>query len=91
MSFLRRNMLAIGLGATLALAAASGFLASVALSVGNDEPTSTTTIDVATGPTGPQGPPGPAGTVDCGTGYHTGIVVINAPGGQVTLKVCVKN
>jgi hypothetical protein len=43
------------------------------------------------GPAGPIGPVGPPGAVDCGTGFHTGIVVINHPGGQVTIKTCVKD
>jgi hypothetical protein len=49
-----------GLTASLALAGASGFLASQALSSA-PVATRTVTIDVATGPTGPQGPAGPAG------------------------------
>jgi hypothetical protein len=43
------------------LAAGSGYLTSVALSQGPNEPTRTVTIDVATGPQGPPGPPGPQG------------------------------
>ena len=41
------------------------------------------------GDTGPQGIPGPPGATECGTGFSEGIVVINAPGGQVTFKTCI--
>jgi hypothetical protein len=44
----------------LALAGASGFLASTALS-GPAEPTRTVTIDLSTGPPGPPGPKGERG------------------------------
>jgi hypothetical protein len=40
------------------------------------------------GPSGPPGPAGPAGPVDCGSGFSQGVIVINAPGGQVTFKAC---
>lgn len=43
----------------------------------------------ATGPAGEQGPPGPSGAQDCGTGWVLGVVVINHPGGHVTMKTCV--
>jgi len=48
------------------------------------------------GPPGPQGdkgdtgPPGPAGE-SCPTGFSKGILVINAPKGQVTLFTCIKD
>jgi Collagen triple helix repeat (20 copies) len=42
----------------------------------------------ATGPVGPQGEPG--GTV-CPTGFVSGELVINHPGGQVTLFTCIKS
>jgi len=42
------------------------------------------------GNTGPTGPPGPAGGTDCPTGFEFGELVINHPGGQVTLFTCIK-
>jgi|SRR5215510_12451302 len=42
----------------------------------------------ATGATGPQGEPGQA---NCPTGYSHAILVINAPGGQVTQFTCLKD
>ena len=44
------------------------------------------------GPPGPVGPPGPAGTggVVCPAGFEEGELVINHPGGQVTLFTCLK-
>lgn len=44
------------------------------------------------GPIGPIGPPGPGGS--CGgapPGYSPGILVLNAPGGQVRLWTCIQN
>lgn len=46
-----------------------------------------------TGPVGASGPPGPAGTggaKNCPTGSVFGEVVINHPGGQVTILTCIK-
>lgn len=87
-------------GASLALAGLTGFLASTA--VGQDEPTRTVTIDVATGPQGEQGPPGPPGPkgdtgpagpagLTCLTGFSAGILVINHPGGQVRVYTCLED
>lgn len=42
------------------------------------------------GPAGPAGPPGPAGTTECPAGYALTEVVLNHPGGQLTLLACVK-
>jgi hypothetical protein len=46
------------------------------------------------GAIGPQGPPGPAGQdggLVCKTGFTKGELVINHPGGQVTIWTCIKN
>ena len=44
------------------------------------------------GPAGPRGPAGPAGSVaDCPSGYQTGELVINHPGGQTTILTCIKD
>lgn len=43
-----------------------------------------------TGPIGPAGPQGPAGLA-CPTGYSEGDLIINHPGGQVTLFTCLKD
>lgn len=42
------------------------------------------------GPTGDPGPQGPPGAVSCPTGYQPTAVVINHPGGQITLYACAK-
>lgn len=81
----------------LALAGTAGFLASGA--IGQQAPTQTVTIDVATGPKGEpgpagpqgeQGPPGPAGDFSCIAGYEPGVIVINHPKGQTSIYTCVK-
>lgn len=43
------------------------------------------------GEVGPVGPPGPAGTSECPSGFSFGNLVLNAPGGQVTLFTCLKD
>jgi hypothetical protein len=48
-------------GASIALAGASGFLASQVFAAGKQTPTKTVTINVGTGETGPAGPQGPTG------------------------------
>ena len=96
-------------GASLVLAATTGFLVSATMVQGQAEPTRTVTVDVATGPQGPagergpagpqgdpgpQGPPGPAGSPGsstCPPGYEPGDVRINHPGGQVTIRTCIKD
>ena len=56
---IRRAAIWAGLAGVLALAGASGYLTSTALSQ-ESQPTQTVTIEVgATGPTGPAGPAGP--------------------------------
>jgi|SRR5262245_6251831 len=56
--------------------------------------------DGVAGPAGPPGPKGdagatgatgPAGGTTCPTGFSHGVLVINHPGGQVTLFTCLKN
>lgn len=42
------------------------------------------------GETGPQGPPGPSSAV-CPAGFSRGELVINHPGGQVTILTCLKD
>ena len=41
------------------------------------------------GDVGPQGPVGPAGAFECFTGYSPGILVINQPGGHVSIYTCI--
>lgn len=47
------------------------------------------------GPQGPPGPPGPPGTggggLACPAGFTAGELVINHPGGQVTIFTCLKD
>jgi len=102
-------------GFGLALAGASGFLASQVFAANAQTPTKTVTINVATGPKGdpgepgppgPKGDPGPAGPkgdkgdtgptgppggLVCPAGFSEGDLVINHPGGQVTLFTCLKD
>lgn len=54
-----KPILLLTLGLTLALGA--GYLTAVQIAQGQETPTQTVTIDVATGPEGPQGEVGPAG------------------------------
>jgi len=80
------------LAGALALAAGSGFLASVAFS-GPTQAARTVTInlrDGATGPAGPRGPTGPSGAQSCPAPFESTELVVNHPGGQVTLLTCVK-
>ena len=83
------------LGAALALAAGTGFLATQALGLGQQAPTKTVTIDVGTsttpGPPGPKGDPGSPGAESCPTGSTFTAVQINTPGGHTTLWTCVQN
>ena len=89
---------------SLTLAGGAGALGAVALSASSQAvPTKTVTIDVGkgakgdpgpagpAGPAGPPGPAGPAGAVECNPGYSFGNLVINAPGGQVTIQTCIKD
>ena len=98
--YVRSHAISIAIFSSLALAAASGFLANVALGIGSaGAPTATTTINVGTGeqgpagPPGPPGPPGPAGggADSCPTGSTFKAVVVSAPGGHVEMWVCVKS
>lgn len=45
----------------------------------------------AKGDKGEPGPQGPAGGVRCITGYTLADLIINHPGGQVTILTCVKD
>lgn len=42
------------------------------------------------GPPGLQGPQGPSGAVSCPSGFVPGIVVINHPGGHVSIYGCIQ-
>ena len=86
--------LAALIGTGSVLAAASGFGASTALSQEPSEPTRTVTVNIGTGeqgpagPAGPAGPSGPPGGQTCPAGFSNGVLVLNAPGGQVSLATC---
>ena len=101
-AFLRNNLAMIGLAVAGVLAAAGGAFAAVALGIGTaGPPTKTTTVQVGVGATGPAGPPGevgppgpqgPAGSGgadQCPTGSTFQSVILNHPGGQIELWVCV--
>lgn len=49
--------------------------------------------DSVQGPKGDKGDPGPRGPagLECPAGYEAGVLIINAPGGQVTTWTCLKN
>jgi len=91
------------LAVSLILASSTGFMVAAAIGVGKQTPTKTVTINVGTGSqgpigaTGPAGPPGPKGdpgtpgAESCPTGYTSGLLVINHPGGQTTILTCIKD
>ena|SRR5215471_21183483 len=85
------------LGVALTLAAGSGTLAAVALGTGSADPARTVTVNVGTGEQGPQGQPGPPGpkgepgSFTCPQGFSEGYLVIDHPGGHVTLFTCLQD
>jgi len=79
------------MGASLVAAASSGALVAVAVSSSSaPAPQKVVTVNVTNGATGPTGPQGPSGVLDCPTGFVPGEVVINHPGGHVTIYGCVQ-
>lgn len=90
----------------LAFTATGGFLAAQALSQGGPIRTETITIRNGepgpAGPAGPAGPPGPRGEqgergeqgppggMTCPDGFVQGRLIINHPGGQVTIFTCLE-
>lgn len=85
------------------LAILTGFF--VATAVGQEDPVRTVTITLKDGtpgergPLGPTGPPGPQGpkgekgdpgSIACPAGFEKGKVVINHPGGHVTIFGCIQ-
>jgi len=97
LSNVRRPVVLIAVA--LAFAGTSGFLTSQAVSGTLQEtPARTVTLNVATGATGPAGPRGPAGatgpvgpagTQSCPAGSTFGKLVINHPGGHVSILTCI--
>lgn len=80
------------LAAAIVLAAGTGFLTSLALGAGQQAPTTTTTINVATGPTGATGPAGTPGAENCPTGStFKAVKFIQQGAGPTTLWACVEN
>lgn len=81
---------------SLVLAAGTGFVVATALGASAPAPTKTVTVNVQNGQTGPKGdkgdtgPQGPPGSIECPTGFVVGEIVINHPGGQVTIYGCIK-
>jgi len=53
-------------------------------------PEKTVTVTIPTNATGPTGPTGPPGTIDCPTGFVPGVLIVNHPGGQVSVYACLK-
>ena len=84
------------IGVSLVLAAASGF--AVATAIGQEAPAPTKTVTITLkngdqgppGPIGPQGATGPQGVLVCPNDFEIGDLVINHPGGQVTIYGCLK-
>jgi len=90
---------------SLILAAASGALVATAIGANSSPPPAVRTVTVNVqngtqgpagpagpkGDTGPQGPPGPpGGAVSCPAGFEPGDLIINHPGGQVTIYGCLQ-
>jgi hypothetical protein len=85
---------------SLILAGGAGFLTAAAIGANNPgPPQKTVTVNVTNGqpgppgPAGPKGDPGPAGpsgAVACPDGFVPGLVVINHPGGHVTIYGCIQ-
>src|SRR5262245_56828440 len=99
-ALLTKHLASMPLVAGLVLAGSSGFFAATALGVGSQAPTRTVTVHVGTGEQGPPGPPGPPGpqgpkgepgAQSCPVGFSHGVLVLNAPGGQVTIATCLKD
>jgi hypothetical protein len=97
---MRRSTFLATVGVTSTFAAGS-LGAAVVIAQTGDIPTKVVTIDIRNGEPGPAGPPGPqgekgergergpAGATVCPTGSTFSRLNINAPGGQVSLYVCV--
>jgi hypothetical protein len=84
---------------SLVLASCFGFIVGSAVGKSSADPARTVTVTVKDGQQGPQGPPGPpgpkgekgdSGTITCPAGFEAGDLVINHPGGQVTIYGCLK-
>jgi len=86
-----RRLPEILLGLGLVLAVGAGILAASAFGIGQQAPTKTVTIDVATGATGPRGPAGSPGAESCPSGYTFSAVVFNTPGGHQQIATCLKD
>jgi hypothetical protein len=85
------SRIAATLAGSLALAGAAGYATAIAIAAGPPPPEKTVTVTIPhSGITGPTGPTGPAGSIDCPTGFVPGLVVINHPGGQVTIYACIQ-
>lgn len=82
---------------SLLLAATAGGLVAAALGATSPpKPVKTVTVKVSPGPKGPKGDkgdkgdPGKPGELVCPAGFVVGELVLNHPGGQVTLYSCLK-
>jgi hypothetical protein len=68
--------------ASLVLAAGAGLFAASSLGVGTAGPAQTVTVTIP--------PPAPPSAFECPEGFSQGALVVNHPGGQVTLWSCLK-
>lgn len=75
---------------SLLLAGTSGFMVATAIGATAPPPEKTVTVTIPTNATGPTGPTGPPGTIDCPTGFVPGVLIVNHPGGQVSVYACLK-
>jgi len=78
---------------SLLLAGVSGFMVASAIGATAPPPEKTVTVTIpnnATGPTGPTGATGPEGGITCPTGFVPGVLIVNHPGGQVSVYACLK-
>lgn len=75
---------------SLLLAGVSGYMVASAVGATAPPPQKTVTVTIPQSVTGPTGPTGPEGSIVCPDGFVPGLVVVNHPGGQVTIYACIK-
>jgi hypothetical protein len=91
---LRNRSSVLLMAGAMTATAAGGFFTSQAVMA--QDGVRTETITVKDGEPGPAGPPGPKGekgepgAQTCPTGFEQGRLVINHPGGQVTIATCLE-
>lgn len=75
---------------SLLLAGITGAMTAIAVGAANPpQPVRTVTVTLHDGATGATGATGADGSIACPEGFVTGEVIINHPGGQVTIYGCI--